>query len=150
MGMRFVAPIPVLSYTWNEGAQTVIQLNAPSDAVVIIHELYFQSTRFTADGHEKFRLNRVSTQGVGTALTEVRCETGFALPGSDLEYDHSTQATISETIVELTFQQGWHFLPVPAARIVISPGGRIALSTPGNLRFAIVASGYIKWEELGG
>ncbi len=150
MGMRYAALIPRVFYSAAQAAQTIFQLNAPSDATVIIHEFFLSFDKPKTSNYENVNLNRVSTLGTGTDLTEVRCESGFALPGSVCQYDHSSEATIVETIIGKTMRVEWHHLPVPAARIIVSPGGRVALSTPTNPRLGFTPTGYFKWEEVGG
>lgn len=131
------------------------QINAPSDAIVIIHEwrLSFDGVSAThSHVHEVVGLKRVSTAGAFANVTEVRLEPGFVLPGSFVTSDHGTEGAFVEDILtdDIYSPAGWHYLPTPATRLVLSPGGRIALYFPRVLNFQRAVGGFIMWEEIGG
>ncbi len=149
MGMIYTAPITQQSYS--AAVRTILQLNAPSDACAILHEVHigFDTTISAAEAIE-FR--RVSTAGTGDAVTEVKHELGFAAPGVSATEFHTAEGTLVDTIFELSFNvlNGFHYVPIPEARLVISPSGRLAIrfgTAPGA---AIVLDGYATWEEIGG
>lgn len=148
MGMIYTAPITRVAYST---ARTILQLNAPSDAVCVIHEIHVGFVTVVS-ASEAIELKRVSTAGTGTGVTEVKHELGFAAPGSTVTEDHTAEGSLVDTIFEMSFNtlNGFHYIPIPEARIVISPSGRFAFgfgTAPGS---SISLDGYMVWEEIGG
>lgn len=148
MGMIYTAPITPAAYST---ARTIIQLNAPSDAAVILLECHIGFDE-TASAAEAIEFKRVSTGGTGSGVTEVKNELGFAAPGSTVTEDHSAEGSLVDTLFSLSFNvlNGFHYIPLPETRIVLSPSGRLAIGFAVAPGASVDIDGYIVWEEIGG
>ena len=134
---------------------------APTDAVVIIHEIVI--TQDTSETSEQLPLNifRTATNqsAKGTANTPNPHSIGAAAFGGVVRTNILTAETLAtETTLLLRQSQnqlnGWHYLPTPECRIILSPTAGVAAYLVVKLDVApsasIPISGYITFEELGG
>ena len=138
--------------------QDLFELNAPSDAVVILHSITLgQDTDYgdaDAEGLE-VRISRATGSGSGgTAPTARPHEVGSPAFGGTVEVNNTTQATgTTELYVDVfNIQAGWQYRPTPEERFVLSPSGRLVLelTTDPQDSAGVVMSGSITFEEIGG
>jgi hypothetical protein len=130
---------------------------APADAVVQIHEIII--TQDGSETSEQLPLNvfRTATDQAakGTANTPAPLQAGDAAFGGTVRTNILTAETFAtETTILLRQSQnilnGWHILPTPECRIVLSPSGRLVVKLDAAPSAAINISGYVTFEEIGG
>lgn len=139
--------------------QDFFEYVAPSDAVVIIHGITISQTTEVGDAAEEglsILLKRgatVSGSG-GSAATPAALEGGFPAAGGTAEVNNTTKANTG-TIVTL-HSEGWNvrspfvYLPIPEARIHVSPGIRFTCELATTPADSVTVSGTMVVEELGG
>lgn len=137
------------------------ELLAPSDAVVIIHEIRIsQSTEFADAQAEQLeilvkRVVGAPTSGSGGATpTEQPFEFGSPAAGVVVEAGNTTKLTggTQANLIREGFnvQIGWLYIPPPELRIVLSPDQRLVVELVDAPADAIDLHGVITWEEIGG
>lgn len=148
----YSAPFANLTVT-NDSNQDIIELTAPSDAVVKIHRIVVNSAT-TTDERVQLKLVRLSVAGSGgAAVTEVALDgvseaTGGGVAAVTL---NTANGTVSATIQAWYWSQLAPFdeLPTPECRVVVPPSGIIAL----NLATAVASSrnwsGFVLYEVIG-
>jgi hypothetical protein len=154
MGRMYVAPIDALSVA---AIEEVFFLAAPSDAVVVVHEI--KVTQDTSETSEQLPLNifRTATNqsAKGTSITPAPLEVGDPAFGGTVRSGIVTADTFA-TETTMLFREsqnilnGWHFLPTPECRPVLSPGGYLDVKIDAAPSATIPVSGYIVFEEIGG
>jgi len=135
-------------------AQDLFELNAPSDAVVVVHEIRISDDTSEASEQLPFTIKRStgSSGSGGATVTPEALEVGDAAFGGTVERNNTTRATTVTTLRRLSenMLNGVHWLFTPEVRLVISPSGRIIVgleTAPGSAR---TMSGTIIFEEIGG
>lgn len=137
-------------------AADMLEINAPSDACVVIHKVFLGQDSDAGDAQaEMLRVQflRATTGGSGGGTpTANPKELGDAAFGGTIESFNSTDATGLTTIEDETFnaQAGFFHQPAPEERNWISPSGRIVIfleKDPGDA-LDLVVSALI--EEIGG
>jgi hypothetical protein len=134
---------------------------APTDSVVVIHEIVI--TQDTSETSEQLPLNifRTATNqsAKGTANTPTPHEIGTPAFGGIVRTNILTAETFATetTMIQRQSQNqlnGWHILPTPETRIVLSPTAGVAAYLVIKLDAApsasIPISGYVVFEEIGG
>ena len=139
--------------------QDLFEIVAPSDAVVVVHDLHLGQRSDVGDSAEEI-LNIQLTRGHttsgsgGTSVTPVPNNAGDAAFGGTVEANNTTQAQ-DGTIVVLAswdwnirgpFDKVW----TPETRPVLSPGARMCVELPVAPTDEITMSGTITFEEIGG
>jgi hypothetical protein len=156
LGMMYSAQFNGVSVT---AQQDLFEVVAPSDAVVILHQLVVTQSSEVGDAQEEgllIRLRRgMTTSGSGgSSVTPALLQSGFSAAGSTVEVNNTTKSQ-DGTIVTL-HSEAWNirapfvWLPPPEARIILSPSARFAVelaTTPGD---AVTMAGTLILEELGG
>jgi hypothetical protein len=148
---KYSVPFDNLTVT-NDSDQDIWEITAPADAAVILLGFYLSSAT-TSDERVRLRLcRRTGSAASGGAAATVASPDG-------------TSATVGTTVYQLATAPGtvgailkaWYwsqlsplpYTPIPEARIVIPPSGRLAL----NLETAVASSrnwsGYVDFEEVG-
>lgn len=132
-------------------------LAAPSDAVVVVHEIVV--TQDTSEDSEMLPINvfRTATDQAakGTSNTPAPLESGDAAFGGTVRTNILTAETFATETTPLFRQSqnvlgGWHWLPTPETRPVLSPSGKLCVKLDAAPVAALPISGYIVFEEIGG
>lgn len=137
-------------------AGDVMEINAPTDAVVILHRVFFGQDTDYGDAQAeilRIQLNRATTGGSGGGTpTANPLSAGDSAFGGTCESFNTTDATTLTTLIDEAFnvQAGWLYDPTPEERIEISPGERIVLfleKAPSSAFDAVVT---MIFEAVGG
>ena len=154
MGRMYTASFGGVAVT---AIQDLIELNAPSDSVVVIHSAFIGQSSDAGDSEAEMLRVQISrstgTSGSGgTTLTARPHNVGDAAFGGTAEANNTTQATTTVTIHEETFnaQSGWYYQPTPEERVALSPGARVVIELPAAPADSLTMSGSITFEEIGG
>ena len=139
----------------------VFFIAAPTDSVVVIHEIVI--TQDTSETSEQLPLNifRTATNqsAKGTANTPSPHQVGDPAFGGVVRTNILTAETLATETTPIQRQSqnqlnGWHILPTPETRIVLSPTAGVAAYLCVKLdaapSAAIPISGYVVFEEIGG
>ncbi|GAA4226115.1 hypothetical protein GCM10022254_10040 [Actinomadura meridiana] len=156
LGMMYTAQFSGVAVS---AQQDLFEVVAPSDAVVILHQLVVSQTTETGDAQEEgllIQLKRGATTSgsSGASVTPVPLQAGFTAAGSTVEANNTTKAS-SGTIVTL-HSEAWNvrapfvWLPPPEARIVVSPSARLTVELGTTPNDSITMAGTLVFEELGG
>jgi hypothetical protein len=161
MGRMYTATMSAISVS---AIAELFVIMAPADSVVVIHEICI--TQDTSETSEQLPLHifRTATDqsAKGTSITPTPLNTGDAAFGGTVRSNILTGSTFA-TVTTLLMRQsqnilnGWHILPTPECRIVLSPGVS-GTTTGANLVIkldtaptaALPISGYVVFEEIGG
>lgn len=135
----------------------IFAIAAPSDAAVVIHEIVI--TQDTSETSEQLPINifRTATNQTakGTANTPAPLAAGDAAFGGTVRTNILTAATFAtETTMIMRQSQnilnGWHILPTPECRIVVSPGTYLIIKLDAAPSASLPISAYVIFEEIGG
>lgn len=137
--------------------QDIWELNAPADAVVVIHAIVVAQTSDYGDAQAEglsLELSRSTgtTGSGGSAVTPVAHQSGDPAFGGTVARNNTTQALTTTVIYADAFniQGGWIYQPAPEARIVLSPSARVVLELPAAPTDEITMTSSIVFEEIGG
>lgn len=151
MGRIYRQPIEAEAVT---AAQDLWEINAPSDAIVVIHKIHlFQNTDF-ADAEDEILLVEMSTSSGsgsgGSTPTPIKNENSDAAFGGTVEINNTTQGATKTVIEPMQFsvRGGLFYEPVPSERKVIEPSGRVIvdIEAPAD---SITVHGVMVFEEIG-
>ena len=154
MGRKYVANIDAVSVA---AVCELFFIAAPSDAVVVIHEIVV--TQDTSEDSEMLPVNvfRTATDQAakGTSNTPSPLESGDAAFGGTVRTNILTAETFATETTPLFRQSqnvlgGWHWLPTPETRPVLSPAGKLCIKLDAAPVGALPISGYVVFEEIGG
>lgn len=158
MGMKYSAQVNAVSVT---AVQDIFELLAPSDAVIIVHEVIIgQYSDFGDSAAEilsvvlKYGDGYTSGSG-GSSPTIVPLTNGQGAAGATLEANNTTQAVAGGGALDSFRAEAWNiqapyqWLPTPEMRLEISPGDALVVSITAPAD-AISLNATIVWEELGG
>lgn len=148
------------SATFEEVAVTAVQdlfeINAPADAVVVLHGLIISQSSDAGDS-ESEQLNVLihlgSTTGSGgTTPTARPMELGDAAFGGTVEANNTTQSTEGTFIHAESFNvmAGLQIWWTPETRPVVSPSDRIIIELQTAPADSLTMSGTVYFEEIGG
>ncbi len=152
MGRIYTAVLDSLSVS---AAVDLFHIVTPADSVAVIHELKITQSGSTASEQvpiEIWRTADVAAPAGGTALTPRPLDEGSAAAGI-VVYSNLTAGDITaETTILMKETQnvlnGFHILPTPEMRIVISPSSAIAIKF--TTAETLTIDGYVTFEEIGG
>jgi hypothetical protein len=136
------------------GAVDIIEINAPADAAVIVHEI--KITQSSDTDSEQLRLTVQRSTGAsgsgGSAPTPSPLEVGDAAFGGTVELHNTTRATTLVLLRSEGFNvlSGWHYLPTPETRIKISPSGRLVVNLESTPADSLTIEVTAVFEEVGG
>jgi hypothetical protein len=154
MGRKYTCPIDALSVS---AVCELFFIAAPSDAVVVLHELVITQDDSETSEALPLRVFRTATDqsAKGSAITPAPLEAGDAAFGGTVRSNILTAATFAtETTMLLSEAQnllnGWHYLPAPEDRIILSPSGRLVVKLDAAPAAARLISAYAVIEEIGG
>ena len=158
MGRMYTAPLDAVSVA---AVCELWFIAAPTDAVVVIHEVVI--TQDTSETSEQLpiRIFRTTTDqsAKGTGITPAPLQPGDAAFGGVVRSNILTAETFAAetTMLECQSQNvinGWHFLPTPETRIYLSPtagvASRLCIKLDVAPAAALPISGYVILEEIGG
>ncbi len=153
MGRMYSAVFENVAVT---AAQDFIELNAPSDAVVVVHAVYIGQSSDAGDAESEmldvlFHMGSTSGSG-GSTVTATPLELGDAAFGGTVEANNTTQSTEGTLIHADTFNvlAGYQYMPTPETRIVISPSDRLNIELQAAPGDSLTMNGTIVFEEIGG
>lgn len=136
--------------------QDLFEIVAPSDAVVVLHNAQVSQDSDEGDTEAEqlnILIHRGSTSGSGgSTVTPAPLEVGDAAFGGTCEANNTTQGTEGTQVWSESFniQVGWHFIPTPETRPVISPSGRLIIELQDAPADSLTMSGSVTFEEIGG
>lgn len=144
----YYAPFQALTFG-GTGDRSFWEIKAPADRQVVIHAFSVTSD-YTTDERARLVLKRYSTDGTGTAVTEVKANGDNSLTAEAAVIHTVTPGTAGDIIAAWRWSQQGEllFLPTPEMRIVIPAGSRLGLNLVTALGAARAWSGYLCWEEL--
>lgn len=154
MGRMYTAVLDALSVS---AVCELFNIIAPADSVVVIHEICI--TQDTSETSEQLPLNvfRTATDqsAKGSANTPAPLNVGDAAFGGTVRTNVLTADTFAtETTMLMRNSQnvlnGWHILPTPECRIVLSPSAKLCIKLDAAPAAATPFSGYVMFEEIGG
>ena len=154
MGRMYKAQLSAIAVT---AIQDLWEINAPSDAVVVLHSCVIgQNTDFgdaAAEGLPVQISRATGTAGSGgSGVTANPLEVGMPAYGGTVERNNTTQAGTTTVLHADVFniQGGWLYIPTPEERIVISPSGVLVIELPVAPADSITVYSTITFEEIGG
>lgn len=134
------------------------EVNAPADAVVILHELHLSQTTEIGDAQEEQLLINIitgytSSGSGGSTPTAIPRQLGDAAFGGTVEVMNTTQASGGTPVthhtdawnVRIPYQKIW----TPETRIILSPSQRAVITLPAPTD-SVTLAGTLVIEELGG
>jgi hypothetical protein len=134
-------------------AQDLFELNAPSDACVVVHG--FEVSQVASETSEQLNLlvHRGTTSGSGgTTVTARPLKVGDPAFGGTVEVNNTTQSSEGNQLHAAGFNvlNGYLWLPPPELRPVLSPSGRLVVELQTAPGAALSCSGTLYFEEVGG
>jgi len=114
-------------------AKTLIEVAAPSDAVVLVERLWLKQTSFDTSENLGVKVQRIATTGTGTATTPEPLQVGSAAFGGTVETNSTIEPTYTAgtEIIEDGFNVLSGYLWTPANDdeiMVISPSALLGFS----------------------
>ena len=148
-GRIYTALMPGVSVS---AAKDLMRLKADTDHVLVIHQVDLTQEASETDEQLVAVLQRVSTDGTGTATTIVAHQEGDPTFGGSCVHNLTVDSTAGDVLVREGFniKSGFFWLPPPELRIVVQPGGRFTLRLPTAPGAAITLCGRIVFEVIGG
>ena len=156
MGRMYTGVFEAVSVT---AQQDFFEVNAPADAVVVLHSVVLSQTSDVGDAAEEMlsvaiRSGPTTSGSGGTSPTAIPSSLGDAAFGGTVEVNNTTKAS-GGTIVthhreSFNIRTGFNYLPTPEMRKTLSPSARLTvelLTTPAD---ALTMDGTIYFEEIGG
>lgn len=157
MGRKYIVPIDAVSVS---AIQDLFELTGASNKTLVIHEIKAGQSSDAGDAQSEQlkvtfkRFTGAYTSGSGgSAPTPRPLDPGDAAATFTAEINNTTQATggTSVTLHADSFNvigPGFHYLPIPEARIVIGPSSALVVSITAPAD-AITLNGYAIVEEVG-
>lgn len=150
----------VYSASFEEIAVTAIQdlfeVVAPSDAAVEIHSVVISQSSDAGDSAAEqlpILIHRGTATGSGgSSVTASPLSKGDAAFGGTVEANNTTQSTEGTFLHAEAFnvQIGFHYLPPPEDRPVVSPSGLFIVELQAAPADSLTMNGTIVFEEIGG
>lgn len=114
-------------------AKTLIEIAAPSDAVVLVERLWLKQTSFDTSENLGVKVQRITTTGTGTATTPEPLQVGSVAFGGTVETNSTIEPTYTAgtEIIEDGFNvlSGYIWTPANDDEImVISPSALLGFS----------------------
>lgn len=136
--------------------QDLFEVNAPADAVVVIHGLVISQSSDAGDSESEqlnVLIHRGSTSGSGGSAPTARpMEIGTPAFGGTVEVNNTSQSTEGVHIHAECFNvmAGLQIWWTPETRPVLSPSGRLIVELQTAPADALTMSGTIYFSEQGG
>lgn len=150
MGRIYSATFEEVSVTV---AQDLFEINAPADAIVVIHGFEISQSSDTDSEMLNLLVHRGGTSGSGgTTPTASPLEVGDAAFGGTVEANNTTPGTEGTILHSAAFNvlNGYIWVPTPECRPVLSPSGRLMVELQTAPADALTMSGTAYFEEIGG
>lgn len=153
MGRIYSATFEEVAVT---AAQDLIEIVAPSDAVVVIHSVSISQSTEAGDAQSEMLnllYHRGSTSGSGgTTVTPAPMNAGDAAFGGTCEANNTTQGTEGTILRAENFNvlAGYIWQPTPEERMVVSPSSRLIIELQTAPADSVTMSGTVVFEEIGG
>jgi hypothetical protein len=160
MGRLYVATFKSIAVT---AQQDFFELQAPADAVVVIHSYEMHQETEAKDAEEEQLLivekrgeGSVTSGSGGAAVTPVPLEKGEPAFGGTVERNNTTKLAVGTGAIKEFLPQQWNVrqplekLFTPETRRVISPSDFWALELGTTPADSIIMSGQVTFEEIGG
>lgn len=154
-GRLYTASRSVADVATTSTPMDLIEISAPSTAVVIIHSAFIGQYSDAGDAAAEMlrvQINRYATSGSGgTTVTPALHDLGSTAFGGAVEVSNNTLGGTATVLLEETFniQAGWYYTPTPEERIVVPPSGIIAFTLPADAADALSLSYRVTFEEIG-
>lgn len=147
----YYAPLGATTVT-TDSSQDLWVITAPADSAVRLHWAKMTST-VTSDERLLLSLIQRSAAGSvgGTALTIVAADGTSATSGSTVTPLVTTQGGVTKIFTTDYWSQlsPWEWLSTPECRIVIPPGGFLALALGTAVGANRTMTGFVCFEEIG-
>lgn len=137
-------------------AQDLFEINAPADAVVIVHRCVISQSSDAGDSESEqlailFHMGSTSGSG-GTTVTPTPLQLGNAAFGGTVEANNTSQSTEGTFLHAEAFNvmAGFDWHPTPEERIVISPSDRLIIELQTTPADSLTMNGTVLFEEIGG
>lgn len=156
MGRIYTATFADVAVT---AQQDLFELVAPSDAIVLIHQLEISQLLDVGDSQEEMlsiRLKSGSTTSGsgGSTVTPVPISAGDPAFGGTCEANNTTKASLGTIVthyvwawnVRMDFNKLW----VPELRPILSPLRRLTVELATTPADSLTMSGVLTFEEVGG
>jgi hypothetical protein len=132
-------------------------LQAPADAVVILHEVFISQEVSEISEQLPVNIFRTATNQAakGTSNTPAPLHSGDAAFGGVVRTHILTAETLA-TETTMLFRQaqnmlnGWRWLWTPETRPVLSPSAGLCVKLDTAPSISLTVAGYIVFEEIGG
>ena len=152
MGRMYSAVMDAVAVT---AAKDLMRLSAPSDAVVIIHEVKVSQESDAGDSESEqvaVQLQRSSTDGTGTSTTPEKMEPSDAAFGGTCVTNLTVDTSISGSPLRRTsdnVHNAPHWLFTPETRPVVPPSGRFVVRLDKAPADSLTMSLTVVLEEVG-
>lgn len=156
MGRIYTATFADVAVT---AQQDLFELVAPSDAIVLIHQLEISQLSDVGDSQEEMlsiRLKSGSTTSGsgGSTVTPVPVSVGDPAFGGTCEANNTTKASLGTIVthyawawnIRMDFNKLW----VPELRPILSPSRRLTVELATTPADSLTMSGVLTFEEVGG
>ena len=137
-------------------AQDLFEINAPADAIVVLHSCTISQSSDAGDSESEqlailFHLGSTSGSG-GSAPTARPLELGTVAFGGTVEANNTTQSTEGIFLHAESFNvmAGFAYRPTPEERIIISPSDRLIIELQAAPADSLTMDGVAIIEEVGG
>ncbi|NKB59005.1 MAG: hypothetical protein GKS00_21980 [Alphaproteobacteria bacterium] len=131
-------------------AQDLVRVSAPSDAVLVVHEVNVTQESTETSDTGAIQLQRASTDGTGTSyIPKLLQPSDAAFGGSAV-----TNLTADTTAGDVLYREGYNILPgyrklfTPEQRPVVPPSGRFVVRSDVAITAATLTCELVV-EELG-
>lgn len=131
------------------GAQDLIRITAPSDAILRIHEVTVSQESVVVSDQGAIQLMRASTAGTGSGYTAKLLELGDAAFGGSAVVDLSVDTTPGDILRREGFNvlPGYKHIPPPNDQIIIPPSGIFVVRSDVPITSAVLTCEVIFEEE---
>lgn len=153
MGRMFSATFEEIAVT---AIQDLFEINAPSDAVVILHSVSISQSSDAGDAEAEMLnllFHRGSTSGSGgSTVTSRPLNLGDGTFGGTVESNNTSQSTEGVQLRSESFNifAGYMWQPPPEEYLIISPSDRLIIELQTAPSDSLTMSGTIVIEEVGG
>ena len=153
MGRMYTAVFEQVAVT---AAQDFFEVNAPTDAIVVVHRVVLTQSSDAGDAQAEMLpvlIHRGTDSGSGGSTPTPRpLEVGDPAFGGTVEANNTTVSTEGNQIHAESFHvsAGFDYTPTPECRPVISPGGRLNVTLQAAPNDSLTMDGTIVFEEIGG
>lgn len=134
-------------------AQDLFEINAPSDAVVVIMEVHISQDASETSEQLPFQIHMASTSGSGGSTVTARpLQKGYAAYGGTIEANNTTRGTAGNVLRRRSENvlNGVHWLLTPEEFVYISPSDRAMIGLETAPAAALTMSGECIIVEVGG